>query len=105
MSERELRDCLEWGRTLAAGFQRDKTLIRHYEKSEWGVASLEALAADPDVVVAARKVMEIHAEILGNEAPTARSATACGTLWGVRKMLEATFKFRLTDDGYEWADA
>ena len=60
----------------------------------------------PDVVAAARKVMEIHAEILGNEAPTAYSATACGTLWGVRKMLEATFGFRLTDEGWEWtADA
>jgi len=65
----------------------------------------DALADPPDVVVAARKVMKIHAEILGNEAPTAYSATACGTLWDVRKMLEATFGFRLTEDGgWEWTD-
>lgn len=50
MSERDVRNCLEWGRTLEAGFQRDKTLVRHREKAQWGVACVKALLAKPDAV-------------------------------------------------------
>ena len=58
----------------------------------------DALAADPDVVAVARKIVDETCK--GTLSP--EQAWAVGL---IKRWMEETFKFRLTDDGWEYTDA
>jgi len=56
-----------------------------------------ALAADPDVAAVARKIVD----------EVCKGTLSPEQVWAVgliKRWMEETFKFRLTDGGYEWVD-
>lgn len=96
MSEKKVRDCLEWSRTLAAGFQRDKTLVRHAEETKWRLAAHEAVLQDPDVVEVLRLLLRLHDNnVSGHDR---------ALYLGIAYKIEKQFHVRLTDNGWEWTD-